>query len=82
MCVAKNRSGYIFKILKEGKITFKSKLLKDESAVTVDIKFGKKYYIKSMIHWTISSRLYNFKLEMAAVAPEKGADEFDKVGEE
>ena len=82
MCVAKNKSGYIFKILKEGQISFKSKLFKDESSVTVDIKFGKKYYVKSMIHWGISSRLYNFKLEMALVTNETGAEEFDKVDAE
>lgn len=79
MCAVKNRSGYIFKIFKEGKVSFRSKLLKDESAVTVDIKFGKTYYVKSMIHWAITSRLYNFRLEMATVTQEKGAEEFEKV---
>ncbi len=79
MCVARNSSGYIFKILKEGNFQLASRLYKDESQVDVDIRFGKTYYIKSMIHWGISSRLYNFKLEMAAVTPEQGRLEFDKI---
>lgn len=79
MCVAKNNSGYIFKILKEGTFEVKSKLLKDESAVKVNVKFGKAYYIKSSIKWGITSRLYNFKLEMANVSPEVGIPEFEEV---
>jgi hypothetical protein len=79
MCVAKNSSGYIFKILKEGQFEIKSKLYKDHSAVKMDIKFGNVYYAKAMIHWTISSRLYNFKLEMANIKPEQGKMEFDEV---
>ena len=79
LCVAKNKSGYIFKILKEGKYNISSRLYKDEAAVQLDVKFGKTYYVKSMINWAITSRLYNFKLEMALVKPETGSDEFDKV---
>lgn len=79
MCVAKNKSGYIFKVLKEGKFEVKSKLYKDESVTVLDVKFGSTYYVKSMIHWTISSRLYNFKLEMAVVKPDRGQMEFEEV---
>ncbi|MEO5592948.1 MAG: hypothetical protein ABIR15_17720 [Chitinophagaceae bacterium] len=79
ICVAQNNSGYIFKIFKEGKFEFKSKLFKDESAAKIDLKFGNTYYVKSMIHWAISSRLYNFKLETAVVDPVKGQKEFEDV---
>ena len=79
MCVAKNNSGYIFKILKEGVFEVKSKLLKDEAAVKVDVKFGKTYYVKSSIKWGITSRLYNFKLEMTNVPPAVGITEFEEV---
>lgn len=79
MCVATNNSGYIFKILKEGQFNISSRLYKDQSSVQVDIKFGKVYYVKSMVHWAITSRLYNFRLEMALMDPETGRDEFDKV---
>ena len=79
MCVAQNNTGYIFKILKEGKFQVKSKLYKDESEITLDIRFGKTYYVKSMIHWGITSRLYNFKLEMAAINAIDGKSEFEEV---
>lgn len=79
MCLAKNNSGYIFKIFKEGKFQLKSRLLKDESVIDLEVKQGKTYYIKSMIHWGVKSRLYNFKLEMAAVAKEVGQVEFQDV---
>jgi len=32
-----------------------------------------------MIHWGITSRLYNFKLEMASVEQEAGKAEFGEV---
>lgn len=79
MCLAKNNSGYIFKIFKEGKIQLKSRLLKDESVVDLEVKHGEIYYIKSMVHWGIKSRLYNFKLEMASVNKEMGQVEFQHV---
>ncbi len=79
MCVVKNKSGYIFKILKEGDFKLSSRLFKDESSVQLTVKFGNVYYIKSMIHWGISRRLYNFKLEMASVIPELGKNEFEEV---
>jgi len=79
MCVARNNTGYIFKILREGKFPISSRLMKDESTVNVDIRFGQIYYVKSMIHWTISSRLYNFKLEMAKMDVVKGAAEFEEI---
>jgi hypothetical protein len=79
ICIAKNNSGYIFKVFKEGPAVFKSRLFKDVSVLQIDIKFGQRYYVKSMIHWTISSRLYNFKLEMATMDAATGAKEFEAV---
>ena len=79
MCVAKNNSGFIFKILKEGVFEVRSKLFKDESAVKLDVKFGKTYYVKSSIKLGITSRLYNFKLEMANIPPADGIPEFEEV---
>lgn len=76
MCVASNNSGYIFKLFKEGKYQVKSRLLKDESTIDIDVKNGQTYYIKSMIHWGFKSRGYNFKLEMAAVPKDVGRSAF------
>jgi hypothetical protein len=79
MCIAENNSGYIFIILKEGQYKLSSRLFKDESSTSIDVKFGKTYYVKSMIHWGITSRLYNFRLEMATVSSEIGESEFSDV---
>jgi hypothetical protein len=79
MAVASNSSGFIFKIFKEGKFPVSSRLFKDDSTVDIDIKFGQVYYVKSMIHWGISSRLYNFKLEIAKVTNELGEKEFENI---
>ncbi len=79
MCVAKNKSGYIFKILKEGQFEIKSRLFNDESSVILNVRFGNMYYVKSMIHWGISRRLYNFKLEMAIKGSSVGKAEFGDV---
>ncbi|HEX4850087.1 MAG TPA: hypothetical protein VFV08_04730, partial [Puia sp.] len=79
MCVAKNKSGYIFKVYKEGNFEVKSALYKDESSINLHIQFGKRYFVKSMIHWGIYKRLYNFKLEMAQMKPEDAKPEFEMV---
>lgn len=79
MCLAKNNSGYIFKIFKEGKFELKSRLLKDESVINIEVKKGKTYYVKSMIHWGIKSRFYNFKLAIAEENKEVGKVEFQDV---
>ena len=79
LCIAKNNSGYVFKILKEGTYSVKSKLYKDEAGIQLDIKFGKTYYVKSMIHWGMFKGLNNFKLEMALIDPQHGKTEFEEV---
>lgn len=76
ICVMKNKSGFIFKIYREGEYVFTSSLLNNKSAVTLNIEFGKKYYLKSMIHWGMYRGLANYKLEMAVVPNTPGAEEF------
>lgn len=79
LCVAKNKSGYIFKILKEGQFNLKSRLYKDESAIKIDVKFGNSYYIKSMVNWGMFKGLKNYKLEMSLINPAEGKIEFAEV---
>lgn len=74
----KNNSGYIFKILKEGRHEFRSKYNKVESKFKLDIKFGEKYYLKSTIHLTLSN-LQGSKLEMDSAEAEKGEAEFQEA---
>jgi hypothetical protein len=78
---AKNKSGCIIMIKAEGPVELKSKLLKDSSAVRLDIQFGKRYYVKSMVHWGMHHG-NNFKLEMAALKPEEAKAEFEEISQE
>lgn len=76
MCVAQNSSGYVFKILKEGKFELKSRLNKDESSLPLDIHFGKSYFVKTKIQWGIYRHLSNYKLENTEMSKEQGLTEF------
>jgi len=80
MCLAKNKSGYIFKIFKEGVFDVTSRALKDASTVKLDVKFGNVYYVKSMVHWRVMAKhMYNFELENKVMTPEEGITEFAGV---
>ncbi len=76
MCVAQNSSGYVFKILKEGKYELKSRLNKDESPLPLDIHFGKSYFVKTEIQWGLYKHLSNYKLENTEMSREQGMAEF------
>jgi hypothetical protein len=78
LCVAKNNTGYIFKILKEGPFDIMSRLSGIESVLNVDIKFGHIYYVKSTIPWGLHKGM-NFKLEMALMPLDKGKEEFENL---
>lgn len=76
---ARNNSGIAFKVFKEGPVVFKSRLFKDEASVTIDIQFGKSYYIQSTTHWGIYKGGNNFKLEMTSIPAAEGKPAFDEV---
>jgi len=51
----------------------------DNSSVTkLEVAFGKRYYVKSMIHWGLLATR-NFNLEMKIMPNDTGAEEFDEV---
>lgn len=78
-CIAKNNTGYVYKILKEGTFTLRSGLFKDTASLPVNIRFGKRYYIRSGIDWGMYRHLYNFKLDLAELSADEGSSEFEKV---
>ena len=78
-CTAKNGTGYVYKILKEGDFTLRSGLMKDTAFLPMHIQFGKRYYVRSAINWGISKRLYNFTLALDALPEERGVEEFENV---
>ncbi len=79
MFTAKNNSGLIFKILKEGTFEIKSKYTNDESSVKLDVKFGNSYYVKSAMVGALTKKLNNFKLTMTIMTPADGKGEFEEV---
>jgi hypothetical protein len=80
MCVVQNNAGYIFRVNKEGLHRFSTQVLDDESAVTVDIKFGQKYFLKPSIDWGVYRHLANCKLRLEHITDEQVAmKEFSAV---
>lgn len=80
MCVMQNNSGYVFKVNKEGVHQFATQIFKDSDSVSVDIRFGQKYFIKPWIEWGMKKRGYNFKLHTEHITDQtKGAAEFGEV---
>ena len=79
LCIAKNNTGYLFRVYHQGPLEVKSVLRKDTAGVKLNLKYGQRYYVKSMIHWTITNRLYNYKLETKLMPAEEGAAEFEEL---
>jgi hypothetical protein len=80
MCMMENNSGYVFKIKNEGVHRFTTQIFKDSDNVSVDIRFGQKYFIKPWIEWGLKKHGYNFKLHVEHISdPTKGATEFADV---
>jgi hypothetical protein len=79
MCLMKNKTGYIFKIYKEGPLKITARLQTDETSIPVDIKFGQRYYVKSLINWGIHKKLSNYKLEFMPMPDNSGKEEFAEV---
>ncbi len=78
MCLMKNNTGYMFKLLKEGDHIFTSRLDKDSAAITFKTEVGKSYYLKPSIKWGFY-KFKNYKLEMFLKKPEDGKIEFEEV---
>jgi hypothetical protein len=78
LCVAKNNSAYIFKILKEGNFKILSRLNKDVISTPVNIKFGQKYYLRTIPNWGFF-KFKNYKLETTVVDQDRGEKEFSQA---
>jgi hypothetical protein len=80
MCTIQNNAGYIFKVKKEGRHLFTTKLLQDSATIALDLHFGNKYYIRPWIEWGLKPRLYNFKLHIEEISDRSAAEkEFAEV---
>ncbi len=77
--MARNNTGAIFKIAKEGMYELGSPLYKTKLHVQLNIKFGNVYYVRSSMIWGIHESKKNFKLNNALVDNSEGKREFEKV---
>ncbi len=76
MCMLGNKSGFIYKILKEGKYSIGGKL-PNSVPIIVDVRFGKSYYIKSTFGVPLLASLK--RVDMELVADDVGKNEFLEV---
>lgn len=79
LCLSRNNSGYVFKILKEGNYTLRTSYMKDSVQLPVDFHFGKRYYIKSEWIWGLQKHIYNFRLALTNMDAATGSKEFSEV---
>jgi hypothetical protein len=79
VCEASNKVGYVFKIYTEGTYTLKSRLNKNADSVSVNMKFGKAYYVRSDIQ-NSKKLLQNMPdLKMEIINEDDGKTEFNNV---
>jgi hypothetical protein len=74
VCEVSNKSTFIFHLLREGQTTIKAKMDKNESAVTIDVKKGSKYFLRCDILWGIVA-----KPKLTLVKEEQGKLYFENV---
>ena len=56
LCEMGNKSSYIVRVFKEGKVNFHANVQGHDASVTTDIQYGKKYYLRCEIKWGLTSR--------------------------
>jgi len=74
MFAATDKSKNAFILLKEGKYTLKGQAAGKESTVELDVKFGRKYYLASEMHWGATCAP-----ELAIVKEDEGKTHFDTI---
>ena len=79
MCVTKNQSAYVFKILKEGIFNIVGKMGGKQSLIKMEVQFGKKYYLKSASKFGHCNLESCCRPELAFINNDKGETEFDEA---
>ncbi len=74
MYVAENNTSGIYKVYREGLINFEAINEVNKSNTSIELKFGKKYYLKCDIHMGIYANP-----DLQVVSEDKGLVEFGKV---
>jgi hypothetical protein len=79
LCMAVDKKGNIFRILKEGQIRLSSRKYKDNPSLSLDVKFGQRYYVKTMVVEGMVWGANHFRTTMVIVPPDIGNAEFSKI---
>jgi hypothetical protein len=53
ICTMTDQAAYVVRILKEGPMKFVARVRKQEMPLTIDVKYGKKYFLRCEIKWAI-----------------------------
>jgi hypothetical protein len=56
ICEMGNKSSYIVRLLKEGPTTFVARLNKQETSITLDVKYGGNYFLRCELPWSLSPK--------------------------
>jgi hypothetical protein len=56
ICEMANKASYVVRLSKEGQTTFVAKVRKQETSITVDLKAGKKYYLRCELPWSLAPK--------------------------
>ena len=74
----KNNTGYIFKVLREGKSEIQSRAPNAKASLRVEIKFGQKYYVRSTVYPSLKN-MWGPTLDLKEVKEDKGEEDFAEV---
>jgi hypothetical protein len=79
MCTAKNATGYIFKVFKQGHFNLSARIYSEKDVtVNINIKFGETIYVKIEFK-TISFDTNYLRPKLLTVEAEKGSEEFSAI---
>jgi hypothetical protein len=56
ICEMANKASYIVRLSKEGQTTFVAKAGKQETSITLDVKSGKKYFLRCELPWSLAPK--------------------------
>lgn len=56
ICTMTNKSAYIIRLFKEGPTTLTGRIRKQEVAVTLNVRYGQKYYLRCDLLWGIPAK--------------------------
>lgn len=75
---AGNHATFVLKLFKEGTYELKATAQNTERKQNIDVKFGKRYFVRGNAIWSIHSLKRNHSLELVLVDEKTGVEEFQQ----